>query len=237
MVDQATRTVRVYVVEEQEIYREVYKTVLYRRSGIELLGISADGALGAVPTAVSAHSPDVLLAGIKKLDNDIVEELSQIRAYLPKVGVVLLLMVHDPQSIPLLRKLAVGAEAGTAVFLKQSLERIDQLRGIIMSVSEGQFILDPVLASLLFAEKHECPSLRELTTRELEILSLMAKGYTNSALAEALYIDIRTVQHHINSVYSKFKAEAGFSHLHPRVSAARLYLETMGELLTTGVPE
>jgi len=56
------------------------------------------------------------------------------------------------------------------------------------------------------------------------------------AIAEALYIDVRTVRHHINNMYSKLRADVDFNHKHPRVSAARIYLETTGELLIIGKP-
>ena len=77
--------------------------------------------------------------------------------------------------------------------------------------------------------------MNELTHRELEILSLMASGYTNSAIAEALYIDIRTVQRHINNMYGKVRAETDVDKRHLRVSAARMYLENTGELVTNQV--
>jgi len=123
-----------------------------------------------------------------------------------------------------------------AIFLRQSLERADQLRQIIKSVSEGHVIIDPALTSLLFTEKHRHMFLKGFTGRELEVLSLVAQGYTNLAIAAVLYIDIRTVRHHMNSMYSKLKADVDFDHKHPRVHAARLYLETAGELLTKQAP-
>ena len=101
----------------------------------------------------------------------------------------------------------------------------------ILAVSQGQVILDPPLATFMFAGKPECPFLKQLTARELEILGLLSQGYTNSTIAEALYIDIKTVEHHLNSMYSKLKADPEFNAKHLRVSAARLYLETMGEVI------
>lgn len=118
-----------------------------------------------------------------------------------------------------------------ALFLKQSLDQIEQLAGIILAASQGQVILDPALATFLFSEKTAYPFLTQLTSRESEILSLLAKGYTNAAIAQTLYIDVKTVEHHINSMYGKLRAEADFDNRHPRVSAARLYLEATGELI------
>ena len=58
----------------------------------------------------------------------------------------------------------------------------------------------------------------------------MAQGYTNSAIAQALFIEVKTVEHHLNSLYSKLKADSDFSNKHPRVTAARLYLQVTREL-------
>ena len=102
-----------------------------------------------------------------------------------------------------------------ALFLKQSLDKIDQLCRTILAVSQGQVILDPPLATFMFAGKPECPFLKQLTTRELEILSLLSQGYTNSAIAETLFIDIKTVEHHLNSMYSKLKADPDYNYKAP----------------------
>lgn len=165
----------------------------------------------------------------KKLEVSIIDELEQIRMDYPKIGIVLLLIHCGSQDIELLRRLALKGGGGMALFLKQSLDQIDQLSRTIVAVNQGQVILDPQLASFMFAGKPKCPFLKQLTTRELEILSLLSQGYTNLAIANTLYIDIKTVEHHLNSLYSKLKADSDFSDKHLRVSAARLYLETMGE--------
>jgi len=100
-----------------------------------------------------------------------------------------------------------------------------------LSAAQGQIIIDPALTSLLFTEKQENPFVDQLTARELEILDLIASGYTNQGIANACYIDIKTVRHHINNIYSKIRAESDWTRRHPRVSATRLYLETTGKLL------
>ena len=231
------KTVGLYVAEEVEIYREMYKSIFPPGSPVKLLGVSNNRNLPAIRDAVSELAPDVLLIGTKSLTQDFIEEIKQIRAGSPRVGIVLLFATYHHEGIMLLRKLAARSEAGMAMYLKQSLERADQLRQIIKSVSEGHVILDPSLTSLLITEKHRRMFLKGFTGRELEVLSLVAQGYTNSAIAKTLYIDIKTVRHHINNMYSKIKASSESNNRHLRVSAARLYLETSGELLTAGVPE
>ncbi len=223
-----TKTVKLYVVEEQELYREVYKAILPAIASVELLEVSHNGNSGSLSRAVSELRPDVVLLSTKKLSTDIIEELEKIRVDYPNLGIVLLLVFYSAQDIELLRRLALKSEGGMALFLKQSLDQVDQLGRTILAVNQGQVILDPPLATFMFAGKPDCPFLKQLTARELEILSLLSQGYTNSAIAATLFIDIKTVEHHLNSMYSKLKADPDFNDKHLRVSAARLYLETMG---------
>jgi DNA-binding NarL/FixJ family response regulator len=230
MIQAKSETVSLYIVEEQEIYREIYNYILPKRANIEVLRVSENGEKGAMLRAVSELCPDVLLLSVKKLDRNVIEELEKIRNTYPRMGIVILIVFYSSQDIELLRRLALCGESGMALFLKQSLDKVDQLCRTIVAVSQGQVILDPPLATFMFAGKPECPFLKQLTTRELEILSLLSQGYTNSAIAETLFIDIKTVEHHLNSMYSKLKADPEYNFKHLRVSAARLYLETMGTL-------
>jgi DNA-binding NarL/FixJ family response regulator len=230
MVQTKTDTLKLYIIEEQELYRELYNCVLPARENIELLHVSSSSDIEGIRQNVAELHPDVLLLSVKKLNSAIVGELEQIRNNYPEMGIVILLIFYSSQDIELLRRLALSGESGMALFLKQSLDKVDQLCQTIQAVYDGQVILDPPLATFMFAGKPECPFLKQLTTRELEILSLLSQGYTNSAIAETLFIDIKTVEHHLNSMYSKLKSDPDYNTKHLRVSVARLYLETMGDL-------
>jgi DNA-binding NarL/FixJ family response regulator len=208
----------------------MYSYILPSRANIEILRVSENGKTGTMSREITEANPDVLLLSVKKLDVNIIEELEQIRNSNPNMGIVILIVFYSSQDIELLRRLALCGDSGMALFLKQSLDKVDQLCRTITAVSQGQVILDPPLATFMFAGKPECPFLKQLTTRELEILSLLSQGYTNSAIADTLFIDIKTVEHHLNSMYSKLKADPDYNAKHLRVSAARLYLETMGSL-------
>jgi DNA-binding NarL/FixJ family response regulator len=230
MTQAKSDTIRLYVVEEQEIYREMYQCLLPARGNIEILRITANGDRGAMARGISEVNPNVLLLSVRKLDINIIEELERIRTANPKMGIVILIVFYSSQDIELLRRLALCGESGMALFLKQSLDKVEHLCRTITAVSQGQVILDPPLATFMFAGKPECPFLKQLTTRELEILSLLSQGYTNSAIADTLFIDIKTVEHHLNSMYSKLKTDPDYNSKHLRVSAARLYLESMGTI-------
>lgn len=222
--------VRVYVVEEQEIYREVYKSIFPLTAPLELIGVSTRGNTTTLSREVLKLRPDVVLLSIKKLQKNAVDELEQMWLDCPGIGIVLLLVFCSAQDAELLRQLALKGKGGMALCLKQSLDQVEQLYRTILAASQGQVVLDPALATIMFAGKPECQFLQQLTARELEILGLLSKGYTNLAIAEMLYIEVKTVEHHLNSMYSKLKTDPDFNDKHLRVSAAKLYLETVGGL-------
>jgi DNA-binding NarL/FixJ family response regulator len=230
MMQSNSASISLLVIEEQEIFRELYSYVLPKNANIDVLRVSGNGAKGSMIRGVAELSPQVMLLSIKKLNAEIIEELEKIRNSYPKMGIVILIVCYSSQDIELLRRLALCGESGMALFLKQSLDKVEQLCQTVIAVSQGQVILDPPLATFMFAGKPECPFLKQLTTRELEILSLLSQGYTNSSIATTLFIDIKTVEHHLNSMYSKLKSDPEYITKHLRVSAARLYLEKMGML-------
>ncbi len=219
--------VKLYVVERLKVFAYPYKAIFPPGGSICLLGVSTNGDVANLPNTLSALSPDVLLMSSERLDRHLIGELNEIRSALPGMGVVILVASNEFSGRQLLRKLDMGSSAGMALFLRQSLSRIEQLFGLLAGVSEGYFILDPELTIPLFGWKPKRNLLAGLTQRELEVLDLLANGFTNCAIAKALYIDVRTVQKHINNMYYKFKERTDFVDKHPRVSAAKLYLEAI----------
>jgi DNA-binding NarL/FixJ family response regulator len=229
-----SNVVRLYAVEEEEIYQEIYRKILPTRVPIELLEVSNDSDITSLRQAIKKYSPDVVMLSIKKPDVDTISELEHLRKDYPKIGILLLLESCSAQDIQSLRMLALRGNGGMALFAKQSLSQIDRLCKAISAVSQGQLILDLQLATFIFADKPESQILKQLTPRELEILNLLAQGDTNATIAQTLYIDIKTVEHHINSMYALFKQKPEFNGKHLRVSAAKLYLEAMGEFALKG---
>ncbi len=224
MVQTKPKRLRLFVIEEEEIYKHVYE-LIPSISSVDLLGISDYSELVTLKHTISTCQPDVLLVGVKKLENDIIEVLSQIREDNGKIAVVLLSKSYAPKDTEKLREIAAKGKGGMAVFLKQSLDQLEQLLAIINTAGFGQVVLDPVVAGVMLATKVQSNFLDQLTPRELEGLGLLANGYTNLAIAEAMYIDVKTVERHLNNIYSKLREIDGFSHKHPRVAATIYYLQ------------
>jgi len=226
-----TNTIGIYVAEEQEIFRQIYKSSIEMDTNFKFIGISSIDDEDSLLNTLRSEKPDVLLLGVKKLDAGLYQEMEHICASQPKLGVVLLLTAVNEADSNLLRKLVQKCHSGVAIYLKQSLDNPKQLQDILVSISRGQVIFDPKVAGSIMKEKDVSPFIKLLTDRELEILNLLSIGYTNQSIARALCIDIKTVAHHLNNIYSKLKADDTLDQKHPRVSVARLYLETTGELM------
>ena len=97
-------------------------------------------------------------------------------------------------------------------------------------VAAGRTVLDPIMVEKLTVQKGipENSPIRDLTRREMEVLSLVAKACTNSTIASILYIQPRTVEHHINSIFSKIGISAD-SGQHARVQAVLSFLKASGQ--------
>jgi len=227
----SSKVLSVYVTEEQEFYRHLYQSTIESVNNFKFLGISANADAELLKPILLNETPNVLVMGFKRFTSANYAELEQINSRFPHISFVILMTAIGNDESILLRKLIQKCRKGIAVYMKQSLDNISQLHEMINSVHSGHVILDPTVTGFMLSEKTEYPFMKALTDRELEILNLLAQGLTNSGIAQSLCIDVKTVAHHLNNIYSKLKEDDEISEKHPRVSVARLYLETTGELM------
>ncbi|MDD5095774.1 MAG: LuxR C-terminal-related transcriptional regulator, partial [Dehalococcoidia bacterium] len=158
-----------------------------------------------------------------------IRQLEVIREQYPNIGIILLSTLYDIQGIKELREFTKKSSKGCAFLLKHSIDRIGQLTQVVHAVTEGQVILDSVvMEGLIGAGEAKTTFLKELTHRELEVLSWMAKGYRNGTIAEILCVDPKTIERHINAIYSKLNMVTESKH--PRVNSIMLYLRATGQL-------
>lgn len=221
--------IKLYIVEEQEILRDAYKAVMPSEPTIEIAGISGDNNTESIMSVLAALQPDAVLLGTKMLQTSTITQLETIRQQFPDLGIVLLSTLYDAKGIKQLRGFTKESSKGCAFLLKHSIDRVSQLVQVVHAVTEGQVILDSVvMEGLIGAGETKTAFLKELTHRELEVLSWMAKGYRNATIAEVLCVDPKTVERHINSIYSKLNMATNSKH--PRVSSIMLYLKATGQL-------
>lgn len=223
------KRVKLYLAEEQQMLREAYQAFFIDHGGIQVVGSSGDTNGEALVSAATALKPQVILMGIKVLQPAAVEKLETVREQCPGVAVVVLSASYDMKGLKALREFSRGTAVGCAYLLKHTIDTVDQLTQVIVSAAEGRIIVDPaVMEGLITMGDTHSALLKELSPRETEVLSWMAKGYRNGTIAEVLCLEPKTVERHINSIYSKL--EQCPDGKHPRVHAVTLYMRATGIL-------
>ena len=230
-------TIGLFLAEEQQILREAYQSVFSAQSNIELLGSTADTSTDFLAGMVQALKPDVIILGVKAVQPCTVEKLEALREVCPHMGLVLLLAMYDGQGIKALREFSRDSSTGCAYLLKHTIDTVEQLTQVVSSVAEGRIIVDPmVMEELIRTGDSGNGVVQELSPKEMEVLGWLAKGYRNDTIAGLLSRDVKTVERHINNIYSKLqnnKPDNPDATMHPRVRAALMYLKAVGLLSGT----
>ena len=191
----------VVIAEDAFIVREGVRMLL-ESSGYDLRAATEN--YHDLMDAVAEHSPDVVITDIRmpptKTDEG-VRAARQIRDSHPGTGVVVLSQYVEPEYAT---KLFEAGASGLAYLLKERLGDFEQLEHAIEEVRAGRSVIDPKVVDALIAGRTKPASpLERLTDRESEVLSEVAKGKTNSAIADALFLSERAVEKHINSIFTK----------------------------------
>jgi DNA-binding NarL/FixJ family response regulator len=222
--------VKLYWTEEQEIFQKLFGAIFTSETPIEVINSSVFGDYKVIRSNLTSNCPDVLLFGCKYISNELLNEMRQIHTHFPSIGIVLLVSYLRHDDLLLIRQYIESAKGPFGFLFKKSLTRTEQLFSIISLVKMGQVIIDPTLTNLMSTDGENTLIARGLTAREIEILNLVAKGFTNVAISDSLCIDVKTVRHHINNIYSKLKTSDEFDNKHPRVSSTNVYLRLTGQL-------
>ncbi|MBI2964864.1 MAG: response regulator transcription factor [Chloroflexi bacterium] len=216
----------VLIADGHEMMRESMGLILSRDSAVRVVGVAADGQ-AAVTMAAAIH-PDVAILDIGLPRINGIEAGRQIRQMAPATGLVLL-SAHDRAEY--MKEFFRDDSVGKAFLLKGNLSSTRDLVRTIQDVAVGRTVLDPTMVTKLTTNQNVRVGsrLKGLTNRELQVLALMAKAHSNKAVAEILYIQPRTVEHHISSILAKL----GFNsdgESHGRVHAVLTYLDATGQL-------
>jgi DNA-binding NarL/FixJ family response regulator len=186
--------------------------------------------------AVERDAPDVVVTDIRMppfQGRDGIRVAARLRETHPQIGVVILSMYSDPG---LALELFQSGSERRAFLLKERIGRRDELVAAITAVAEGRSAVDAKIIDGLIAERARAVAspLDALTSREHEVLSLVATGKSNSAIAAELFLTKRAVEKHINSILMKLNLpETGDTSR--RVQATLMYLAG-GESLDSSEP-
>jgi NarL family two-component system response regulator LiaR len=200
--------IRVLIADDHAVVREGLRALIDTEPGMELIGEAADG-LEAVQKSV-ALDPDVILLDLVMPHKGGLEAIREIKDQNPKARILVLTsFAEDEKVFPAIKAGAQG------YLLKDSSPR--ELLQAIRDIYKGQPSMHPTIARKLMREIQrgsELPPAEEpLTEREVEVLSLVAQGFTNQEIADKLFVSERTVRTHVSNILSKL-------HLANRTQAA-----------------
>jgi len=210
-VNEAGNEIRVVVVDDQRSVLDGLALMLGLLPGITVVAVAADGAQALA--AAARHRPDVVLLDLHMPVMDGIEATRRLTAEHPGTAVVVLTTYADDTSV--LEALRAGARG----YLTKNAGRADIARAI-QAAASGQSILDAAVQATVLeaamsgparpASPSELPD--GLTSREGDVLILIAQGLSNSDIAAALFLSANTVKTHVNRVFaktgSKTRAEA-----------------------------
>jgi two-component system response regulator NreC len=183
-------TVSIVIADDHAVVREGLKLLLEAEPDLVVVGEASDAA--ETYALLGAQAPTVLV-----LDLHLGRELSlgviaRVRASTPSTAIVILTMDDDPAFVQ------PAWTAGAAGYLLKEASRTELVRAV-RTVARGGTYLDPAIGGSVM-HGTSGPALSE---RELEVLRLIALGYTNSEIAKQLYISARTVETHRANLQSK----------------------------------
>ena len=219
----AQRPIRVVLADDSYLVREAVTRLLEATERTDLVSVCAD--YDTLLAAIEEHRPDVVVTDIRMPPTHTDEGLrvaATVRRLYPEMGDVVLSQFAEPEyGIALLED---GSD-GRAYLLKERVNHRGQLGAAIEAVAQGGSVMDAKVVETLIAARRrvEHSPLGELTPREMEILSFIARGHSNQAIADELVLTKRAVEKHINAIFSKLDLTEE-PDVNRRVKAVLLYL-------------
>ena len=206
--------IQILIADDHGVLRAGLRTLLNAEPNLEVVGEASDG--DTVLRLASELRPDIVLLDISMPGPGGIEVTRQLKESLPELR-VLILTAHEDESM-----LREAVQAGAAGYIiKRAVE--SELINAILSVSRGDLYVHPAMTRALLKETSLFPSMPEpsvesLTPREIEVLRLIAKGYTNGQIAKELSLSVRTVESHRANLMGKLE-------LRSRVELVRYAME------------
>jgi two-component system response regulator NreC len=193
MAGRADVSIRIVIADDHEIVRRGLRQLLDNEEGVEVVAEAGD--IETARRYVRGHRPDVLVLDLNMPGGSSLEAIPTLREEFPDTKIVVLTMQNEPAYA----RTALGAGV-LGYVLKESADT--ELVDAVRAAAAGERYLNPRLGAKVASEPQSGPP-DGLSPRELEILRMIALGYTNAQVAEELYLSVRTVETHRAHIQQK----------------------------------
>lgn len=200
--------IRIVIADDHEVVRAGFKMVLERDPSFQVVGEAADGSQAYA--IVAREKPDVVLLDISMPPGQSgLVACKDIARDFPDVRILIVTMFSEPEYLHFTLK------GGARGYLLKTASPED-LRRAVYTIMEGDLYIHPKMADLLAANPdtrdagEKASQLQQLSSRELEVLQLLAMGHTNKEIAAEVFLSVKTIEAHRARIYAKlgFKSRA-----------------------------
>ena len=212
---------RAVIADDSVLLREGI-TRLLAEDEIDVVAGVGDAA--ALIHAVEHTEPDLAVIDVRMPPTHRDEGLRaaiEIRRRWPRVALLVLSQIVEERYAT---ELLSGNTDGVGYLLKDRVADVAEFLDAVGRVADGGTALDPEVVRQLLARSRRVDPLARLTRKEREVLSLMAEGHSNAAIAGSLVVSPRAVEKHVANIFAKLDLPADDGHRHRRVMAVIHYL-------------
>lgn len=216
-------TISVVLAEDNSLLRQGLVRLIELDPTLRLVGTATD--LPSLLALVATERPDVVVSDIRMPpthSDEGIQVATHLRERHPDTGLVLLSQFAEAAYA---LALLTGGAARRAYLLKERVADVGELTAAIRAVADGGSVIDPTVVEQLVTASTARPSVIDsLSPRETEVLSNMAQGKSNAAIAGTLFLSERAIEKHINSIFTKLGL-AEEKDLNRRVRAVLVFLK------------
>jgi DNA-binding NarL/FixJ family response regulator len=213
--------VRIVIAEDLALLREGLIRIL-QANGFEVVDAVDNGP--SLIRALITHRPDVAIVDVRlppTFTDEGLRAAIDVRRRIPGLPVMVLSQYVEQLYA---RELMSDRAGAVGYLLKDRVQHVDQFIANVRQVAAGSTVMDPDVVRALLTRRSTDPLLLELTPREHEVLTLMAQGRSNAAIAERLFVSEKTVSKHSYNIFTKLGLEPSEND-HRRILAVLAYLQ------------
>ena len=195
-------SLRILIADDHPLFRKGLRTLLESEPDFEVV---AEATTGEEAIALAdRYQPDLIVMDLQMPDKTGLEAARTISGVSPHIQILVVTLFRDDESI------FAALRAGARGYILKDASEDDMLRAI-RAVAAGEAIFSPGVASRMIhffaSSREELPQevFPDLTSREREILELIAQGEANASIAHALSISLKTVRNHVANIYNKLQ--------------------------------